>query len=68
LVRPHFIEMVVEPSALICGEMAQVLAKVTDALGQNVMDESEVEFVTNQGGTLTPPLAKTFNGVRDEDP
>jgi hypothetical protein len=62
---PAFITMVAEPTELVCGEKAQILVTVTDALNQNVSDHTFVELVTNYGGVLggTGSSLTTFQPV-----
>jgi hypothetical protein len=49
---PAFIEMVAEPTELVCGEKAQILITVSDILNQPVSDHTPVELITNYGGVL----------------
>jgi hypothetical protein len=49
---PATITVNASPAELRCGEKAQIVVVVKDAIGQNVSDHTQVEAVTNAGGVL----------------
>jgi hypothetical protein len=44
---PAFITATAAPTSLICGEKSTITVKVTDAIGQNVSDNTPVELISN---------------------
>jgi hypothetical protein len=49
---PAFITATAAPSSLICGEKSTITVKVTDAIGQNVSDNTRVEQISNWGSVI----------------
>jgi hypothetical protein len=49
---PASITINASPTELRCGEKAQVVVVIKDAIGQNVSDHTQFEAVTNAGGVL----------------
>jgi hypothetical protein len=49
---PAFITATAAPSTLICGEKSTITVKVTDAIGQNVSDNTQVELISNWGSVI----------------
>ena len=59
---PAFITLTGAPDRIIVGESVTLTAKLTDAIGQNVWDDSKVDLVTNAGRFSQNPI-ETRNGV-----
>jgi hypothetical protein len=49
---PAFITATAAPTSLICGEKSTITVKVTDAIGQNVSDNTQVELISNWGSVI----------------
>jgi hypothetical protein len=49
---PAFITATAAPDKLICGEKSTITVKVTDAIGQNVSDNTQVELISNWGSVI----------------
>ena len=49
---PASLTVSANPTTLRCGEKAEIIATVKDAIGQNVSPHTQVEAVTNFGGVL----------------
>jgi hypothetical protein len=49
---PAFITATAAPDKLICGEKSTITVKVTDAIGQNVSDNTKVELISNWGSVI----------------
>jgi hypothetical protein len=49
---PAFITASAAPTSLICGEKSTITVKVTDAIGQNVSDNTRVELISNWGSVI----------------
>jgi hypothetical protein len=49
---PAFITATAAPDKLICGEKSTITVKVTDAIGQNVSDNTRVELISNWGSVI----------------
>jgi hypothetical protein len=49
---PAFITATAAPDRLICGEKSTITVKVTDAIGQNVSDNTQVELISNWGSVI----------------
>jgi hypothetical protein len=49
---PAFITATAAPTSLICGEKSTITVKVTDAIGQNVSDNTRVELISNWGSVI----------------
>jgi hypothetical protein len=47
-----FITATASPSSVVCGEKSTITVKVTDSIGQNVSDNTQVELITNWGGVI----------------
>jgi hypothetical protein len=47
-----FITATASPSSVVCGEKSTITVKVTDSVGQNVSDNTQVELITNWGGVI----------------
>jgi hypothetical protein len=49
---PAFITATAAPDRLICGEKSTITVKVTDAIGQNVSNNTPVELISNWGSVI----------------
>jgi hypothetical protein len=49
---PAFITATAAPDRLICGEKSTITVKVTDAIGQNVSNNTQVELISNWGSVI----------------
>jgi hypothetical protein len=49
---PSFNTATAAPTSLICGEKSTITVKVTDAIGQNVSDNTRVELISNWGSVI----------------
>jgi hypothetical protein len=49
---PAFITATAAPDRLICGEKSTITVKVTDAIGQNVSNNTRVELISNWGSVI----------------
>jgi hypothetical protein len=49
---PAFIAISASPTQVTCGEKSEITVSVTDALNQQVSDNTRIEVLTNYGGVL----------------